>query len=52
MDVLHECEIVGQQGRAAQLGEEPRTGMTKGQQAGDGEATAGAWLGGLTQLCL
>src|SRR6266850_4264063 len=26
--------------------------MKKGQQAGDGEATAGALLGGLTKLCL
>jgi hypothetical protein len=26
--------------------------MTKGQQAGDGEATAGAWRGGLTTLFL
>jgi hypothetical protein len=43
---------VGQHGRADQLGEEPSTGRKKGQQAGDGEATAGAWRGGLTTLFL
>jgi hypothetical protein len=52
MDFLHVCQIVGQQGRADQLGYEASTGMEKGQQAGDGEATAGALVGGLTKLCL
>jgi len=50
MDVLHVGQIVGQHGRTEQLGEESRTGREAGQQAGDGEATARAWLGGLPTL--
>src|SRR5712691_3542459 len=52
MDFLDLCQIVGQQGRADQLGEEARPSMEEGQQADDGEATAGALLGGLPTLLL
>ena len=52
MDVWHVRQIVGQQGCTDQLGEEPSTGMEEGQQAGDGETTAGALLGGLPKLLL
>ena len=46
------CQIVRQQGRADQLGQEAGPGMAEGQQADDGEATTGAWLGGLPKLLL
>src|SRR6266850_1048260 len=52
MDLLDLCQIVGQQGRADQLSQEARPGMKEGQQVDDGEATAGALLGGLTKLFL
>ena len=52
MDFLDLCQIVGQQGRADQLGSEARPGMEEGQQADDGEAAAGALLGGLPKLLL
>jgi len=47
MDVLDLCQIVRQQGCADQRGQEARPGMEEGQQVDDGEATAGALLGGL-----
>ena len=51
MDVVPESEIVGQHGRADPRGEASRTGRKQGHQAGDGDATAGAWLGGRTTRC-
>src|SRR5216684_4686834 len=52
MDLLDLCQIVRQQGRADQRGQEARPGMEEGQQVDDGEATAGALLGGLPKLFL
>jgi len=52
MDFLDLCQIVRQQGRADQLGSEARPSMEEGQQVDDGEATAGALLGGLPPLLL
>jgi hypothetical protein len=52
MDFLDLCQIVRQQGRADQLGQEAGPGMEEGQQADDGEATTGALLRGLPKLLL
>ena len=52
MDFWDLCQIVRPQGGANQLGQEASPSMEEGQQADDGEATAGAWLGGLPKLCL
>jgi hypothetical protein len=52
MDCLDLCQIVRQQGRADQLGQEASPGMAEGQQADDGEATTRAWLAGLPTLLL
>jgi hypothetical protein len=52
MDFLDLCQLVRQQGGAHQLGQEASPRMEEGQQADDGEATAGALLGGLPKLCL
>jgi hypothetical protein len=52
MDVLPVGQIVGQQGRTDQVGEESSTGREEGQQAGDGAATARALRGGRPKLLL